>query len=130
LYLDQASYRLINEIVNAMNERKVDGGIFCGLQKAFDCITHNILLTQLEFYGVTGTTLKLIKSYLEGRYQKVILDNLPNSNSNWGEIRHGVPQGSILGPLFFLLYINNLPKLVTDNAEVALDADDTSMIIL
>jgi hypothetical protein len=75
------------------------------LQKAFDCVNHNILLTELEFYVVTGTILKLIKSYLEGTYQKVFLDNnLPTSNSDWGEIRHSVPQGSILSPLLFLLY--------------------------
>jgi hypothetical protein len=59
---DKASYRLINEILNAMNERKVVRGIFCDLQKAFDCVNHNILLTKLEFYGVTGTTHKRIKS--------------------------------------------------------------------
>jgi hypothetical protein len=99
-----------------MNERKMVGGIFCDSQKAFDCVNHNILLAKLEFYGITATTLKLIKSYLESTCQKVILDgNLPNSNSEWGEIRHSVPQGSILGPLLFFLYINYLPKLVNDN---------------
>jgi hypothetical protein len=60
----------------------------------------------------------------------VILDgNLPNSNSDWGEIRHGAPQGSTLGPLPSLLYINDLTKIVNDNAEVVLHADDTSIII-
>jgi hypothetical protein len=66
---DKAFYKLINEILNAMNERKVVVGIFCDLQMAFDCVNHNILLTKLEFYGETETILKLIKSYLEGRYQ-------------------------------------------------------------
>jgi hypothetical protein len=81
-----------------MNERKVIGGIFCDLVKASDCVNHNILLAKLKFYGVTGTTLKLINT-------KMILDNnLPNSNSNWGETRHSVLQGSILGSIFFLLY--------------------------
>jgi hypothetical protein len=108
----------------------VIGGIFCDLLKAFDCVNHNFLLTKLEFYGVIGTTVKVIKYYLEGRYQKVILNgNLPNSNPDWGEIWHSVPQGSILGPLLFLLYINDLPKIVNNNAEVVLYADDTSIII-
>jgi hypothetical protein len=51
------------------------GGIFCDLCKAFDCVDHNILLKKLKFYGIKGTALKLITSYLEGRYQRVSLDN-------------------------------------------------------
>jgi hypothetical protein len=61
----------------------------------------------------------------------VILDNnLPNSNADWREIWHSVPQGSILDPSLFLLYINDLPNIVNDNAEVVLYADDTSIIII
>jgi hypothetical protein len=85
------------------------------LRKAFDYVNHNILLFELEFYGITGISLTLIKSYLEGRYQKVILnDNSPDFFSSWGIIRHGVPQDSILSLLLSLIYINDLPKLLKD----------------
>jgi hypothetical protein len=104
------------------------GGIFCDLRKAFDCVDHSILLNKLKFYGIKGIALKLITSYLEGRYQKVSLDKSTHS-SNWGLIRFGVPQESILGPLLFLLYINDLPKSINNIAKVVLFANDTSIII-
>jgi hypothetical protein len=58
-----------------MNNRMIVGGIFCDLQKAFDCVNQKVLWTKLEFCGITGTSLTLMKSYLEVRYQKVVLNN-------------------------------------------------------
>jgi hypothetical protein len=109
-----------------MNNKLKVGGIFCDLQKAFDCVNHKILLEKLEFYGVIGKFKTLIESYLTGRFQRVSLGNI---TSNWGVIKCGVPQGSILGPLFFLIYINDLPEITTKDNNMILFADGTSIII-
>jgi len=69
---EKASYKLSDDILNALNNRLIVGGIFCDVQKAFSCVNHNILLSKLEFYGITWITYKLLKSYLKGRYQKVV----------------------------------------------------------
>ena len=106
------------------------GGMFCDLQKAFNCVNHNILLTKLEFCGITEITYKLIKSYLQGRYQRVVLNNRSSSScSKWGEITHGEPQGSIFGPLHFLFYIKDLLQKTNEYSKIALFADGTSVVI-
>jgi hypothetical protein len=94
-------------------------------------VNHNILLSKLEFYGTEGKFNTLITSYLEDRYQKVVTHNMKTHNSTssrWKIVKHGVPQGSILGPLFFL-YVNDLPKVSNSNARIILYADDTSVIV-
>lgn len=101
---DRASYNLTNSILSAIDKRSSVGGIFCGdLTKAFDYVDHEILLSKLEFYGIMGKANSLIRSYLHNRYQRVIINNRHSNKcfSEWEMMRKGVPQGSILGPLFF-----------------------------
>jgi len=83
----------------------------------------------MKFYGVSGKFYNLVKSYLDGRYQKVILSHNNAIESTWEKIKQGVPQGSILGPIFFLICINDLPNLASIGTNILLYADNTSIIV-
>jgi len=86
----------------SLNSKLIVGGIFCDLQKAFDCVNDDILLLKLNFYGNTGLVNKLSESYLKNGFQRVIIDNkLMQYFSKQELVSDGVPQGSILGPLLF-----------------------------
>jgi hypothetical protein len=89
-------------------------------------------MQKLPYYGITGKAKLLLESYLTNRFQRVQLDNTTSNLktiSPWEKVKHGVPQGSVLGSLLFLLYINDLPRAIVQNATPILFADDMSMII-
>ena len=93
------------------------------LKKAFDFVTHTILLSKLDHYGIRGNAHKLLSSYLSNRRQYVNINNLKSDTQS---INYGVSQGAVLGPLLFLLYINNLENSVNNTPR--LFADDTCII--
>jgi hypothetical protein len=128
-----AIYTLFNNILLSLNDKIKVGGIFCDLQKAFDCVNYNILLSKMKFYGISGAANTLMESYLKGRRRRVAINTHNNPNeyiSKWKEVQHGVPQGSVLGPLLFLIYINDLSKSVSNSSSPILFADGTSFIIV
>ena len=116
---------MVNEWVYNMNSGSMTGVVLIDLRKAFDTVNHDILLTKLQDIGASGLTLKWFKSYLSGRYQKV---SFKDSLSDALEVSTGVPQGSILGPLLFILFIDSMSK-VTSHGKISMYADDTTLSV-
>jgi len=114
---------LTDSISECIDTGDVTVGIFLDLAKAFDTVNHKILLGKLSHYGIRGTALDWFCSYLNNRLQYVCVNKV---NSSYKQICCGVPQGSILGPLLFLLYINDLPKVST-YFKFIMFADDTNI---
>ena len=115
---------LVDKVCNAVENNKQTVGIFLDLSKAFDTIDHDILLCKLMHYGFRGTVIDWFKSFLSNRTQYVYYNNI---KSNSGKLTCGVPQGSILGPLLFILYINDIVNTST-MLKFVLFADDTTIL--
>ena len=116
---------IYNTFCKAFDEGKEIIAIFCDISKAFDRVWHKRLLYKLETAGISGSFLSWFTDYLNDRLQRVVLRG---NSSAWTPIKAGVPQGSILGPLLFLLYINNIVEDI--NSPIRLFADDTSLYII
>ena len=113
-------------IREAIEKNDVACGVFVDLQKAFDTVNHEILLSKLNYYGIRGVPQKWFQSYLSNRFQFV---NINGTNSTIKPINIGVPQGSILGPLLFLIYINDLHRCIKYSKTYHF-ADDTNLLII
>ena len=116
---------LVDNISSSINNGDFTIGVFLDFSKAFDCLNHAILFKKLEFYGIRGTALSWFKSYLTDRKQFVVFNE---TNSDNLDISCGVPQGSILGPLLFLIYVNDIVN-VSDLLLLLLYADDTNAFL-
>ena len=121
---NHALMSMVQQIRDTMDNGNTAVGVFVDFQKAFDTVNHDILIRKLEHYGVRGTPNNWFRSYLFGRKQFV---NINNTNSEHLVINHGVPQGSVLGPLLFLIYINDLHTCIRHSTTRHF-ADDTSLV--
>ena len=119
-----ATLDFVHVIEDAIESNNYAIGVFCDLSKAFDTLNHEILLTKLHHYGIRNKEWQWFQSYLQGRCQFVTLNGF---NSSKAPLETGVPQGSILGPLLFLLYINDLAS--STQLECVKFADDTNLLV-
>lgn len=120
-----AILRLCDFIVEGFEEEQIVASTFCDLSKAFDCVSHDILTEKLKYYGLNNTSTKLISEYLLDRRQ---ITEIEGRRSEERVMNHGVVQGSILGPLLFLIYINDLSSALSE-CHVVVYADDNGFSI-
>ncbi|KAK3101624.1 hypothetical protein FSP39_004973 [Pinctada imbricata] len=114
-----------NDIIRALDSGKEVRAVFCDISRAFDRVWHTGLLYKLSEIGISGNLLSWFHSYLHNRYQRLVINGI---ETDWLSISAGVPQGSILGPILFLIYINDIVQDI--NSSIKLFADDTTLYVI
>lgn len=130
-----AIHAFFDRVIEDLDSNKFSVGIFCDLSRAFDCVDHDSLLTKLQGYGIRGVAVRWFESYLSNRVQFVKINYKNKSNNSINSVRssslpvlRGVPQGSVLGPVLFLLYVDDITRYLS-NYNLFMYADDTSALI-
>ena len=120
-----AIFDVLQELFQNWNNKLHSSCIFIDYSKAFDTIDHEILLKKLKIYGLNTTSQNFLRSYLSNRHQRI---NINNITSNYSKLRCGIPQGSILGPLLFIIYTNDIFFEIDENEKIYMYADDTLLV--
>lgn len=126
--------QMVETLIDGIENGNLTTGIFLDFSKAFDCLEHDLIIKKLESLGIVGTAKKWFQSYLSGRSQLVELRHVENgvireARSSLQSVERGVPQGSVMGPVLFILFINDLPQQIGDACLTLMYADDTTLIL-